>query len=332
MKKEKKDRIAKIAMTPIKSVSDCKRYEQGDGSAINAIKQLVMLHIHLRHKKHQEVVLVGFTTIDMKQMRTSRSDSTPLRCASLRDHPLTLDKIMKVHHLIKITYALSILILLCGCQTTKDRIEEASKQIRKTGGSLYSPTHYMNDERREALSLLSDELGKPLTTEGKGFTYNAIADINRDYGEYIDLLTVGRAVTNVYYDTLNLGLTGAATAVTPASTKTVLAGLSTFFQGQKQSVDKNIFDDKAIFALTSIMEVRRSQILTAITKKLNSSTYTLGEALIDLDSLYRAGSLQTALQAAFLNQSITPTPTSKGTESANPEPRELLPAIVTPLE
>lgn len=190
--------------------------------------------------------------------------------------------------------------LLTGCATNE--FDQTFDALRESGGGLYAPPHYMTSTRLSELNGLSNELGIPLTDKGKGFVYSAILDINRSYGQYINLLTGGKAGVNVVYDTLNLGLTGAATAINPVGTKTILAGLSTFFQGQKQSIDKNIFDDKAIFALSAIMEVRRSQVLKGITTKLRGDSYTLGEAVIDLDSMYRAGSLQTALQAAFLNQ------------------------------
>lgn len=197
---------------------------------------------------------------------------------------------------------IAVFSILTGCSAVS-RVDKAYETLSAAGGSLYSPPSYMTDERVRNLKVLLPQLGKPLTDDGRSFIYSAIFDINRDYGAYIDVLTGGRAGVNVVYDSLNLGLTGAATAFTPTTTKTVLAGLSTFFQGQKQSIDKNLFDDKAMFALTSIMEVRRLQVLSFISKKLKEDTsYQFGEALIDLDSLYRAGSLQTALQAAFLNQ------------------------------
>lgn len=205
---------------------------------------------------------------------------------------------------MKHLFLIVVLVLLSGC-TSVTRFDEKARKLVKQGGSLYSPPHYMpgdGDDRTKELKGLYSELGSPLSDDGKSFVYAAIIDINKNYVKYIDVLTAGRAGVNVMYDSLNLALTGAATVATPASTKTALAGLSTFFQGQKQSVDKNLFDDKAIFALTSIMEVRRSQILIILTEKLKSPTYTLGEAVFDLDSLYRAGSLQIALQAAFLNQ------------------------------
>lgn len=243
---------------------------------------------------------------------------------------------------LNITKCISVLLFvicvpLSSCASS--RVDQTVRTMSGRGGSLYSPSHYLTPDRNKELQEISAELGEPLTPRGKAFVYSAIFDINKSYGEYIDVLTAGRASVNVFYDSLNLGLTGAATALNPVGTKTILAGLSTFFQGQKASVDKNIFDDKAIFALSSIMEVRRSQTLTTISTKLKAdNNYNLGEALMDLDSLYKAGSLQTALQAAFLNQ---PAVSHSGT-TAPPELDErvvpsvgdgpLLPSTVTPVE
>ena len=198
----------------------------------------------------------------------------------------------------KLVWLLITISLLSGCATTS--IGRTANALSKAGGSLYSPPYYMTEEVRD--KLYSKKLGDPLDSDGRTLIYRCLVDINKNYGNYIDILTMGRAGVNILYDSLTLGLSGASTAFTPNSTKTVLSGLSTFFQGQKVSFDKNLFDDKVIFALTSIMEVRRADALITITRKLASADYLLGEALVDLESLYRAGCLQTALQAAYLNQ------------------------------
>ncbi|MBI5770553.1 MAG: hypothetical protein HZA93_22440 [Verrucomicrobia bacterium] len=181
-----------------------------------------------------------------------------------------------------------------GCASAGRTARTLSK-----AGDLFSPPHYLTPARAKDLERLNDQLGRsPLSDEAKGFVYRAVFDINQSYGDYIDLLTAGRAGVNIAYDTVNLGLTGASTAFTPAKTKTILSGLATFFQGQKKSVDHNLFNDQAIFALTAVMEARRAENLRSITSKMDMKAYSLGEALIDIETLDRAGCLQSALHAA----------------------------------
>ncbi|WP_157269761.1 hypothetical protein [Azohydromonas aeria] len=186
--------------------------------------------------------------------------------------------------------------LLGGCSS----IDKTNQAVSQLGASLYAPRHYMDENYSMRLSGL--ERGSAIDSKGREFLSDYLNKINYDYAMYVTNLTSGKASLNVTYDSTNLGLTGAAAVVTPVATKTAFAALSTFFQGQKQSIDKNIFDDKAVFALTSIMEIRRTEVLGKIRRSLLNKEYTLGDALLDLDEYYRSGTLQTALQASFLNQ------------------------------
>ncbi len=194
------------------------------------------------------------------------------------------------------------------------------------GGTIYAPPYYLDEVKKssgwlpskkpaskdapqeadQCSKILHEDQGKEVDGDGlaRSLIYTCLQAINKNYGTYISVLTSDRAALEVGYDSLNLGLSGAATAFTPPLTKTVLSGLSTFFQGQRTSIDKNLFDEKAIFALTSIMEQRRTDVLSEFRKTLvdHPKTYTVGDALLDLEDLYRAGTLLAALQASYLNQ------------------------------
>lgn len=183
-----------------------------------------------------------------------------------------------------------------GCAS----VEQAKQSASQLSASLYAPKHYMDEDFLARIKKI--DRGVPIDSYGRAFVSDYLTQINHNYAVYVTNLTSGKASVNIAYDSLNLGLTGASAIAAPVATKTGLAALSTFFQGQKQSIDKNIFDDKAVFALNSIMELRRTEVLEKIRRSLLNSTYTLGDALLDIDEFYRAGSLQSALQAAFLNQ------------------------------
>lgn len=239
---------------------------------------------------------------------------------------------------IQVLALVALVVFLQGCSTATTAVDSAEE----LSASLFAPRHYGDAVYRVRLKEL--RRGGSMGEDEKAFTYDYIDVINANYGAYVAALTSGRAATNIAYDTLNLGLTGGAAVAGATSVKTALAALSTFFQGQKQSVDKNIFNDQAVFALTSVMEVRRTQVLTRIRKKMIEDDYTLGDALIDLDEFYRAGSMQNALQASFLNQAALPSPAPADPDgkvkngapgaatsgTASPQPQTVLPASTSP--
>ena len=194
------------------------------------------------------------------------------------------------------TLLIGIAILtLQGCTT----VQTAGESTSQLAGSIYAPPGWDDDI---ATKTAGKNFGAPLDDISRGVIYDYLNKINRDYARYITALSSGHAAINVMYDSTNLALTGAAAISNSNPAKTAFAALSTFFQGQKQSMDKNMFDDKAIFALSSIMEIRRGEVLANIRRSLASKEYTLGEGLLDLNEYYRAGTLESALQAAYLNQ------------------------------
>lgn len=206
---------------------------------------------------------------------------------------------MERHHANMLGLKL-FLLTIAGC-TTMNKAVDASSTL---ASSLYAPAQYVDQGYRTRLGNL--KRSGAMSDGEHAFISDYIDRINQNYNVYVTNLTSGKASTNIVYDSVNLGLTGGAAIATPASVKTGLAALSTFFQGQKQSIDKNLFSDQAIFALTSIMEIRRTEVLGRIRQSLLRTDYTLGSALIDLDEYYRAGTLQNALQASFLNQQRLP--------------------------
>lgn len=189
-----------------------------------------------------------------------------------------------------------LVALTTGCTTARTGLDS----IQELGGSLFAPPNYKDAKYYDALGSLKP--GAALDDTAASFVYRYLNVIDSNYEKYIAALTSGKAAINVGYDSTTLFLSGAATAFQPATTKTVLSGLSTFFQGQRQSIDKNFFDDRAMFALTAIMEIRRTEVLGALRRELLDEGTKLGDALITLGEYYRAGTLHSALQASYLNQ------------------------------
>jgi hypothetical protein len=230
---------------------------------------------------------------------------------------------MKINFKLWVSLAtgIALLSLVTGCVSMGKAGEAARKGM---SGSLYTPRNYADEEFGRQLRTLQDKGEATLDAPaGRQFVYDQIGVIGRDYQHYVDLLTSGRATLNILYDSTSLGLTGAAAIVSPAGTKSILAAIATFFGGQQKSVDKNLFDEKAIFVLTATTQVRRTKVLEKLRQSLKdykSNGYSFDEALIDVSELYQAGSLQTALQATFVTQVATtetgtpPSPAPAGNE------------------
>jgi len=105
----------------------------------------------------------------------------------------------------------------------------------------------------------------------------------------------------------SLGLTTAATLVSPAQTKTILAGIATAVTGlDKAYVEKELLSNAMQALQTQMRADRKTQaavIYAKMFKDINSSTriitpiveYTLPMALSDVDSYYQAGTIASAL-------------------------------------
>jgi|GEM_PF-2258956 len=93
-----------------------------------------------------------------------------------------------------------------------------------------------------------------------------------------------------------LGATGALTGT--AATKALLAGISAGVTGTKGVIDKDVFYSKTMPALLTQMEAGRKAELVIIRNSLKKSIddYPLGQALIDVDDYYKAGSIPGAIQ------------------------------------
>ncbi|MBI1853497.1 MAG: hypothetical protein HYR85_24430 [Planctomycetes bacterium] len=106
-----------------------------------------------------------------------------------------------------------------------------------------------------------------------------------------------QAESNIGFDILNLGLTGSAAVLGSAATKSVLSGIATFSQGYEASVDKNLFAEKSISALSNTMDADRAEILSRIVAGMVQDTfdYGLDEGVRDVLAYHRAGALVSAI-------------------------------------
>ena len=117
------------------------------------------------------------------------------------------------------------------------------------------------------------------------------------YSEYEGQLTRERQDIGFISTVANLALTSSATLIDAKEAKTILAAAATGLTGVKASYDKEILIEKTITILQQQMRTRRKEVKVTILGRLSLDTgsYPLELALIDLEAYYRAGTITGAL-------------------------------------
>ena len=82
--------------------------------------------------------------------------------------------------------------------------------------------------------------------EEMGFLMSAVNDSIRKCQGFVNFITEGQAVSNVYFDTLSILLSGLASVFTPVNTVRSLTAASTISQGSKGAVNSNFFQQMSI--------------------------------------------------------------------------------------
>lgn len=129
--------------------------------------------------------------------------------------------------------------------------------------------------------------------------YARLRAIDLTYSTFVTALAKERNIEAIATDTSVLILTGTASLMTPASTKSILAAISGGVVGIKGSIDKNLFYDKTMPVLLTQMDALRKQRLATILAGLGTPAdrYSLTQALVDLEDYFQAGTIPYALMA-----------------------------------
>jgi hypothetical protein len=183
---------------------------------------------------------------------------------------------------------------LSGCATTK--------AIRNAPPSPYRPTSYLDDPVFAAKKL-QYESGTPTTnrTGRDDLLFSGINVINRNYFAYVDYMTQARAGLATGADFTSLGLTTAATLITPAGTKSILSGLSSVVIGSRASYEKNFFQEVSFFVLSAQMDARRREVYSQIVPAADEGKeeeYSVQRIVAALDRYYEAGAANSTLSAS----------------------------------
>jgi hypothetical protein len=167
------------------------------------------------------------------------------------------------------------------------------------------------------------------------FVRTLLSKINTEYFKFTNDLFVGRSSIGFAGDLSTLGLTAAGAVVGGEDVKSILSATATAVTGANSSFEKRFFQEQAVEALLTTMDASRLAVLETLETNLKkpASEYTLDDALLDVQSYHRAGTLLSALtaiqnsQGAQAKQSqsniqaikgLTPTITSLSLASAAP--------------
>ena len=191
------------------------------------------------------------------------------------------------------TVRISILILFClisGCKTVDyGGAPEQSFDIKKDLRQLED--HYKNAKS------ISDFYKAPTISARNEFIEGRLVLMNIRYIQFIRTLTAEKQLFDSATEMLAMSLTLTATAIEPASTKTALSAIASGVLGTHDIVNKNYYFEKTIPALISTMDAERKGVLVNILKGRNKDLfdYPITQAIIDLNTYYQAGTLQSAV-------------------------------------
>ncbi|HWG21344.1 MAG TPA: hypothetical protein VG225_12510 [Terracidiphilus sp.] len=202
--------------------------------------------------------------------------------------------------------SLSVVLILCGCRSTMGP---------KMPPAMGAPgiTTFKADDFKAAVAqyrcLVSgsckDAAGNSIAIDlpeaqvlRNQIAYRVMVDIEADYSRFEMNLTTQRAGFETGADTIQLGMSAAASLVGAADVKDILTASLTGFQGTRLSLDKNFFREKTTESIISQMRASRKTKQAILIKSLANRTvtdYPWEAVWIDLVDFYYAGTVPSAL-------------------------------------
>jgi len=121
--------------------------------------------------------------------------------------------------------------------------------------------------------------------------------IDYNYASYEGNLLAGQAKSNFYIGAARTSLETASTLFAPAGTKTILSALATLTGTVQESVQKEFYFDATAPALIKLMQADRKLITASILVGMGKEyeDYSIPLAIRDLDALFRAGTIASAV-------------------------------------
>ena len=128
-------------------------------------------------------------------------------------------------------------------------------------------------------------------------THARMRAIDLHYAIFVREVTGGRVGFNTSTDLAVIGLSAAGAITGSSSTKSILAAISGGIVGARGVIDKEVFYEKTLPVIIQAMEAGRKAERLRILQGLGApaDTYTLGQALADIENYYHAGTFVYAM-------------------------------------
>ena len=183
-------------------------------------------------------------------------------------------------------------LLLCGCRSFRY-------------GGAPEPSFSLKDDLKEyekkygPFAQIDTLPQDPNQAQRNKLIAHRLVLIDMRYIEFIKTMTSDRQLIDSAADMLALGLNLAGVSVGGTDAKTALAAIAAGVTGSKTILDKNFYMEKTVPALVATMNAERKAAIIPLLKgmKQEAKDYTLGQALVDLQNYYFAGTLFGAIQA-----------------------------------
>jgi len=129
------------------------------------------------------------------------------------------------------------------------------------------------------------------------YSRKMIAVIDKRYHDFLDDMVTQRKGFDASADIMAISLDTASVLFTPATTKSILAGLSALTTASKTAINKVYFYEQALPVLITQMESDRQSVLADIMEGLatDDDIYPLHHAIRDLNRYFAAGTIDGAL-------------------------------------
>ena len=195
--------------------------------------------------------------------------------------------------IIKISFQLLIVpMILTGCAS----LNSYPRNMLETDNELSTLEKYFSADIIDKYNSKTGEAKKTFRDE---VINSRIRAINILFNEFVKDIQKERKLLEMGTDWAVIALNSTAVIITPPLTKSILSAVSAGIVGAKGSVDKNLFYEKTMPVLISQMEANRKKVLVNVRLGMtqNTNTYSLSQALIDLDDYYKQGTLPAAILA-----------------------------------
>lgn len=192
----------------------------------------------------------------------------------------------------------SLVSIISGCASMRgfpERSNDVASQLRDLKSKYFHPDAAASGGKMTSYNSETDESRrKAIRNE---IVYNRLLAYDLQFSVFQEALYQEGILSNLSLDILGVGVGAAGGVVTTATTSRILSALSGGIAGSKTAINKNLYYERTLPALLSLMIANREKIKAVIFEGLQQedTIYPLGHALADLERYYIAGSIPGAI-------------------------------------